>query len=179
MNVMSCRLNKSTAVKLAGLSTISPHWVPHCLWSRESVVSLNNKVRELKIKEEQEIEKILRHLSQQVEEVAPLLQNNLLLIAELDLLFAKAGLAREMKATLPFMNDRGFIKIKKGRYSFISSDVVVPLSLELGNSYTSMIITGPNTGWKTVALKTIGLRTFNGDVRIVCSCRRRKPIMCI
>ncbi|WP_438446556.1 endonuclease MutS2 [Gorillibacterium sp. sgz5001074] len=123
----------------------------------ESVVQMNNKLRELKLKEEAEVEKILRLLSALVAEFADPLANNLDLLAELDFIFAKAVLARELKSTLPMMNDRGFLKIKKGRHPLISRDSVVPLDVELGNQYSTIIITGPNTGGKTVALKTIGL----------------------
>ena len=123
----------------------------------ESVVHMNNRLRELKLKEEAEVEKVLRMLSALVAEFSDQLNGNLELLAELDFIFAKASTAREMKATLPMMNDRGFLKIKKGRHPLLSRDVVVPLDVELGNKYSTIIITGPNTGGKTVTLKTIGL----------------------
>jgi DNA mismatch repair protein MutS2 len=123
----------------------------------EAVVQMNNKLRELKLKEEAEVEKILRILSAEVAEFADSLANNLDILAELDFIFSKAAVAREMKATLPIMNDRGFLKIKRGRHPLISRDAVVPLDVELGNKYSTIIITGPNTGGKTVSLKTIGL----------------------
>ncbi|RAU97639.1 endonuclease MutS2 [Paenibacillus sp. YN15] len=123
----------------------------------ESVVQMNNRLRELKLKEEAEVEKVLRLLSALVAEFADPLNGNLELLAELDFIFAKAGLAREMKATLPMMNDRGFLKIKRGRHPLLSREAVVPLDVELGNKYSTIIITGPNTGGKTVTLKTIGL----------------------
>ncbi len=123
----------------------------------ESVVQMNNRLRELKLKEEAEVEKVLRLLSALVAEFSDQLNGNLELLAELDFIFAKASTAREMKATLPMMNDRGFLKIKKGRHPLLSRDVVVPLDVELGNKYSTIIVTGPNTGGKTVTLKTIGL----------------------
>lgn len=123
----------------------------------ESVVQLNNKLRELKLKEEAEIEKILAMLTALVAEFADPLVSNLEVLAELDFIFAKARLAREWKASLPVMNDRGFLKIKKGRHPLISPEAVVPLDVELGNQFSTIIITGPNTGGKTVTLKTIGL----------------------
>ncbi|WP_137671155.1 endonuclease MutS2 [Paenibacillus naphthalenovorans] len=123
----------------------------------EVVVQMNNRVRELKLKEEAEIEKILRMLSALVAEAADPLLVNVEALAELDFIFAKAGLAREMKATLPILNDRGFIKLKRGRHPLISPDSVVPIDVELGNRYSAIIVTGPNTGGKTVSLKTIGL----------------------
>ncbi|MDF2960102.1 MAG: recombination and strand exchange inhibitor protein [Paenibacillus sp.] len=123
----------------------------------EQVVQLNNRVRELKLKEETEVEKILRMLTALVAEVADELLGSLDVLAELDFIFAKAGLAHEMKATLPILNDRGFIKIKRGRHPLIAADKVVPLDIELGNRYSTIIVTGPNTGGKTVSLKTVGL----------------------
>lgn len=123
----------------------------------EAIVALNNKIRELQLREEQEIEKILRKLTALVAEEADILAANADYLAQMDFIFAKAGLAREMKAVLPRMNDRGFMKISKGRHPLIAADVVVPIDIELGNQYHSIIVTGPNTGGKTVSLKTIGL----------------------
>jgi DNA mismatch repair protein MutS2 len=123
----------------------------------ESVVQMNNRIRELKLKEEAEVEKVLRLLSALVAEFADPLAANLELLAELDFIFAKASTAREMKGTLPMMNDRGFLKIKRGRHPLLSKGAVVPLDVELGNQYSTIIVTGPNTGGKTVTLKTIGL----------------------
>ncbi|MCL6459834.1 MAG: endonuclease MutS2 [Gorillibacterium sp.] len=123
----------------------------------EAVVQMNNRLRELRMKEEREVEKILMALSDMVAEVAEPMEINLGILGELDFIFAKAVLAREMKATLPIMNDRGFLKLKKGRHPLLGKQAVVPLDVELGNNYTAIIITGPNTGGKTVSLKTIGL----------------------
>jgi DNA mismatch repair protein MutS2 len=123
----------------------------------ESVVALNNKLRELTLKEQAEVEKILRRLTALVGEVVEELLANVELLAELDFIFAKAGLARELKATMPRMNDRGFIKLKRGRHPLIAADHVVPLDIELGNPYSTIIVTGPNTGGKTVSLKCVGL----------------------
>ncbi|WJH34991.1 endonuclease MutS2 [Paenibacillus sp. CC-CFT747] len=123
----------------------------------EVIVQMNNRLRELKLKEETEIEKILRELTALVAEIADFLLSDLDILGELDFAFAKAGLAREWKGTLPMMNDRGFLKLKKGRHPLIPRDKVVPLDVELGNHFSSIIVTGPNTGGKTVSLKTIGL----------------------
>ncbi|WP_246239087.1 endonuclease MutS2 [Paenibacillus anseongensis] len=123
----------------------------------DAIVQLNNKIRELKFKEETEIEKILRALTALVAEQVDVLVYDVDQLAELDFTFAKAGLARELKATMPRLNDRGFIKIKRGRHPLIAADLVVPLDLELGNDFTQIIVTGPNTGGKTVSLKTVGL----------------------
>lgn len=123
----------------------------------ESIVNMNNRIRELSLKEEKEIEKILRMLTEQVADIADELSVNIDVLAEIDFIFAKANLAYEMKATLPRMNDRGFIKLRRARHPLIPVQSVVPIDVELGNHYTAIIVTGPNTGGKTVTLKTIGL----------------------
>lgn len=123
----------------------------------ESIVAMNNKLRETRIREEREIEIILQKLTALVSEQGEWLLYDVDLLASLDFIFAKARLARELKATLPRMNDRGFLKLKKGRHPLIPIEHVVPIDIELGNDYTSIIVTGPNTGGKTVTLKTIGL----------------------
>ncbi|EXX87925.1 recombination and DNA strand exchange inhibitor protein [Paenibacillus darwinianus] len=123
----------------------------------EAVVQMNNRLRELRLNEEREIEKILHRLTAQTAEYADDLAIDLELLGQLDFTFAKARLAHEMKATLPGMNDRGFIKLKRGRHPLIDAEAVVPLDVELGNQYSTIIVTGPNTGGKTVSLKTIGL----------------------
>lgn len=123
----------------------------------ESIVAMNNKLRETRLREEREIEVILQKLTALVGDQTELLLYDSDILAQLDFLFAKARLAREMKAAMPRMNDRGFLKLKKGRHPLIPADQVVPIDVELGNEYTSIIVTGPNTGGKTVTLKTIGL----------------------
>jgi len=123
----------------------------------EAMVAMNNKLRELKAAEIREIEKILQKLTALTAEHGEELLDTLQLLGELDFAFAKGRLAHEMKATLPRMNDRGFLKLKRGRHPLIAADKVVPLDVELGNNYTAIIVTGPNTGGKTVSLKTIGL----------------------
>ncbi|MWV44179.1 endonuclease MutS2 [Paenibacillus sp. HJL G12] len=123
----------------------------------ESIVAMNNKLRETRMKEEREIEIILQKLTALVGDQADLLLFDLDLVGQLDFIFAKARLAHVMKATMPKMNDRGYLKLRKGRHPLIELDKVVPIDVELGNSYTSIIVTGPNTGGKTVTLKTIGL----------------------
>lgn len=123
----------------------------------ESIVAMNNKLRETRLKEEREIEVILQKLTALVGEQAELLLYDSDVLGQLDFIFAKARLAREMKATLPRMNDRGFLKLRKGRHPLIPLEQVVPIDVELGNQYTTIIVTGPNTGGKTVTLKTIGL----------------------
>lgn len=123
----------------------------------EAIVAMNNKLRETKLREEREIERILSRLTEQVGLIADVLEYDTGAVETLDFMFAKARLARVMKASLPRMNDRGFLKLRKARHPLIPADQVVPIDVELGNSYTSILVTGPNTGGKTVTLKTIGL----------------------
>lgn len=123
----------------------------------EAIVAMNNKLRELKAGELREIEKILQRLTALAAEYVEDLLINLDLLGQLDFAFAKARLAHTMKAVQPRMNDRGFLKLKRGRHPLIDGDKVVPLDVELGNQFTAIIVTGPNTGGKTVSLKTIGL----------------------
>ncbi|MFI2856437.1 endonuclease MutS2 [Paenibacillus sp. JSM ZJ436] len=123
----------------------------------ESIVMMNNKLRETRMKEEREIEIILQKLTALVGEQVELLAYDVEVCGQLDFIFAKARLAHVSKSTLPVMNDRGYLKIKKGRHPLIPAEQVVPLDAELGNDFTSIIVTGPNTGGKTVTLKTVGL----------------------
>ncbi|MHA6485304.1 endonuclease MutS2 [Paenibacillus sp. strain BS8-2] len=123
----------------------------------EAIVAMNNKLRETRAAEIREIEKILQKLTAQAAEHAEELLIDLELLGDLDFAFAKARLAHEMKATQPRMNDRGFLKLKRGRHPLIDKSKVVPLDVELGNQYSAIIVTGPNTGGKTVSLKTVGL----------------------
>ncbi len=123
----------------------------------ESIVAMNNKLRETRLREEREIEVILQKLTALVGEQADLLLYDGDVLGQLDFIFAKARLARELKGTLPRMNDRGYLKLKKGRHPLIPAEQVVPIDVELGNQYSTIIVTGPNTGGKTVTLKTIGL----------------------
>ncbi|QHW33344.1 endonuclease MutS2 [Paenibacillus rhizovicinus] len=123
----------------------------------EAIVVMNNKLRELRLGEEREIEKILQKLTALAAEYADDLILDLDLLGKLDFAFAKARLAHIMGASMPRMNDRGFLKLRKGRHPLIPREQVVPIDVELGNEYTAIIVTGPNTGGKTVSLKTIGL----------------------
>ncbi|MEF2243474.1 MULTISPECIES: endonuclease MutS2 [unclassified Paenibacillus] len=123
----------------------------------EAIVAMNNRLRELKANEEREIEKILQMLTAQAAECEEDLLIDMQLLAQLDFAFAKAALAHRMKAIQPRMNDRGFIKLRRGRHPLIDIHKVVPLDIELGNSFSTIVVTGPNTGGKTVTLKTVGL----------------------
>ncbi|TYP69767.1 endonuclease MutS2 [Paenibacillus methanolicus] len=123
----------------------------------EAIVAMNNKLREQRAAESREIEKILQILTAQTAEYADELLLDLDVLGQLDFAFAKARLAHGMRASLPMVNDRGFLKLKRGRHPLIAHEKVVPLDVELGDQYSAIIVTGPNTGGKTVSLKTIGL----------------------
>lgn len=125
-----------------------------------AVVQLNNELRELELKEREEIERILRVLSNLVAEEAEGIANNQKILQELDFIFAKGKLALDMRATKPVLNQKGIINIKKGRHPLLNVKKVVPIDVYLGKDFNSLIITGPNTGGKTVTLKTIGLLTL-------------------
>jgi DNA mismatch repair protein MutS2 len=126
----------------------------------QAIVTINNQLREAKAKEVREIEKILKYLTEQVAEEAQELLHNVKMLSELDFTFAKALYSKELAASKPKMNSNGYIHLKHARHPLIAKEEVVPSSLELGNNYTSIVITGPNTGGKTVTLKTIGLLTL-------------------
>ncbi|MGG1574915.1 endonuclease MutS2 [Fictibacillus sp. NRS-1165] len=123
----------------------------------QAVVAINNQLKDAKAKEAREIEKILKELSILVGESAEPLAHNVAILSEIDFTFAKAQYSRELKATKPIMNDREYISLRKARHPLIDQDAVVPIDVELGGTFQSLIITGPNTGGKTVTLKTIGL----------------------
>lgn len=127
------------------------------------VVELNNKLRELASKEADEIQIILANLSIECAEHIVELQTDMDILPQLDFIFAKASLAKEMKATMPEFNDQRYINIKKGRHPLLDPKKVVPIDVNLGKDFTLLIVTGPNTGGKTVSLKTVGLLTLMGQ----------------
>ena len=127
-----------------------------------AVVNLNNELRELLIREKKEIEKILALLSQEAADHLTELKDNAVNMTELDFIFARADLALEQNGSRPVFNDRHYINIRKGRHPLIDKKKVVPIDLELGDDYDMIIITGPNTGGKTVTLKTVGLFELMG-----------------
>lgn len=124
------------------------------------IFELNNKISNLKMEETIEIEKILENLSKLLYPISSELENDIRLIGNLDFVFAKAKLARKMNATLPEINNQKIINLKKARHPLIDESKVVPIDIEIGSKYNSLIITGPNTGGKTVTLKTVGILTL-------------------
>jgi len=125
-----------------------------------AVVEANNAIRELKIKEEAEIERIIRELSGDVAEIAAALNTNINLLARLDFIFAKAKLSLEYNCVCPKLNSEGKIIIKKGRHPLLDPRTVVPIDFWIGEEFNTLVVTGPNTGGKTVTLKTVGLFTL-------------------
>jgi len=123
----------------------------------EAIVGTNNKLREARLREEREVERILTALTEQVSLAVAELKENVGALAEIDFLFAKAELAASMKAVQPKLNDRGYLRLKQARHPLIPREAAVPMDVELGGAYRAIVITGPNTGGKTVSLKTIGL----------------------
>ncbi len=122
-----------------------------------SVVETNNEIRVLKSKEQDEINRILAELSATCADFADSIKQSYNALVELDLIFAKAKLAYKMGAIMPKINDKGFVYLKRARHPLINQKAVVPITVTLGGEYDTLIITGPNTGGKTVALKTSGL----------------------
>lgn len=122
-----------------------------------AVVELGNEYKKLLLDEKKEIERILMGLTAMVAPIAPQLRTSLILLGDLDAIFAKAKLARDTRAVHPKLNDNGKINIINGRHPLLDSDKVVPMSIHLGDDFDTLIITGPNTGGKTVTLKTVGL----------------------
>lgn len=128
-----------------------------------AVVKLNNDFKELLLKEQQEIEKVLAVLSETSAGYMELISDNYRLLVELDFIFARAMLAKDMKATRPIFNTEGRIHIKDGRHPLLDPKKVVPIHIRLGKDFNLLIVTGPNTGGKTVSLKTVGLFTLMGQ----------------
>ncbi|RDY71280.1 MULTISPECIES: endonuclease MutS2 [Halobacillus] len=126
----------------------------------QTVVDLNNQLQEARVQEKNEIEKILKELSDAIAENHEPLYENVNVLGHMDFMFARAKLGKQMRAAMPKMNDEGRIDMKQARHPLISGDEVVPNDIEIGKDYTSIVITGPNTGGKTVTLKLVGLCTL-------------------
>ena len=129
----------------------------------QAIVDLNNKIRELHLDEQKEIAVILANLSAELSEHLPALQTNQKFMTFLDFTFAKAKLAMDQKASRPLFNEDKYINIKKGRHPLLDRKKVVPIDVPLGKDYDLLVVTGPNTGGKTVTLKTVGLFTLMGQ----------------
>ena len=128
-----------------------------------AVVDINNEIKELAAKEAMEIEKILADLSGQVALYRESIETDVSLLTEMDFIFAKAAFAKACDGTRPEFNDKGVVEIKKGRHPLLEKHSVVPVDIRLGEEFSMLIITGPNTGGKTVSLKTLGLLTLMGQ----------------
>ena len=128
-----------------------------------AIVKLNNEIRELEIQEQKEIEAVLAALSNEAAPYIEELRLNTELLAQLDFIFAKAALSRQYRCSAPVFNDKGRIHIKDGRHPLLDPQKVVPINIWLGKDFDLLIVTGPNTGGKTVSLKTVGLFTLMGQ----------------
>ena len=128
-----------------------------------SAVNANNALRELELKEKKEIERILAELSSEAAAHSENINLDYAMLVQLDVIFAKAKLAFRMRAWAPIMNDRGRVELRNARHPLIDPKKVVPISVRLGSDFDTMIITGPNTGGKTVTLKTVGLLTLMAE----------------
>lgn len=125
-----------------------------------AVVEANNEIKVLQAQERDEIERILAELSAQCGEFANTIKNSYECAVELNVIFAKAQLAYKMNASVPILNDEGIIELNKARHPLISRDKVVPVNIRLGEDFDTLVITGPNTGGKTVSIKTLGLMSL-------------------
>ncbi|MEF9916766.1 MAG: endonuclease MutS2 [Lachnospiraceae bacterium] len=128
-----------------------------------AVVKLNNDLKELYGKEQEEIQVILANLSVEAAAYIQELRSNYRILTDLDFIFAKGSLALQMNASKPIFNNEGYIDIRKGRHPLLNKKTVVPISVNLGKDFDLLIVTGPNTGGKTVSLKTVGLFTLMGQ----------------
>ena len=128
-----------------------------------AIIKLNNEIRELEIQEQKEIEAVLASLSNQTAPHIEELQMDMALLAQLDFIFAKAALSHQYRCTAPIFNDKGYINIKDGRHPLLDQKKAVPINVWLGKDFDLLIVTGPNTGGKTVSLKTVGLFTLMGQ----------------
>ena len=141
-----------------------------------AVVDLNNEMRELQVREQDEIERILANLSNRIAEADENIIHNFDLLVELDFIFAKGQLAVEMNGSVPVFNNEGIINLRGARHPLIAKDKVVPVDLRLGEDYNLLLITGPNTGGKTVSLKTCGLFTLMAQAGLHIPAKDRSQI---
>ncbi|MCR5805222.1 MAG: endonuclease MutS2 [Clostridia bacterium] len=143
-----------------------------------AVVEANNRIRELVALEREEIQRILEELTKRVLRESDSLESDIVLVADIDFVCAKAELAMRMNASKPVLNDKSYIRLVKARHPLIPKESVVPVDIELGKDYRSLIITGPNTGGKTVSLKTCGLFTLMAMAGLMLPCAQGSEIAC-
>src|SRR5699024_5849962 len=126
----------------------------------QAVVEINNRLQQARLNESDEVERILNELTMKIAEYNEELLTNISVLAEIDSIFARARLGQNMKATMPTLNDQGFINMQDARHSLIPLDEVVASDIILGDEHSAIVITRPNTGGKTVTLKMVGLCTL-------------------
>ncbi|MGX8699393.1 MAG: endonuclease MutS2, partial [bacterium] len=136
-----------------------------------SAVKANNEIRELLSEEEREVDRILMELSAEVSEFGEGIVRNYHLLTNLDLIFAKAKLSYTLDASAPELSEKGEFRLLRARHPLISKDTVVPIDISLGGEYDTLVITGPNTGGKTVSLKTLGLMVLMTECGLHIPCR--------
>lgn len=141
-----------------------------------AVVKLNNDLKELYAKEQEEIQAILARLSADAAEYIETIRTNYSVLIELDFIFARGNLALDMNASMPIFNTAGRIHIREGRHPLLDKKTVVPITVSLGDTYDLLIVTGPNTGGKTVSLKTVGLFTLMGQAGLHIPARDRSEL---
>lgn len=141
-----------------------------------AVVEINNDIRVLEAKEEEEIKKILRELSLKLFEIKDDLVTNQNYLARLDFIFAKGNLAIEYNCSKPIINKKGIVDLKKARHPLLDKNKVVPIDINFGRDYNTLVITGPNTGGKTVTLKTVGLLTLMAQSGLLIPCKANSEI---
>ncbi len=141
-----------------------------------AVVNLNNDLKELYAKEQEEIQVILARISQDVSEYVEAIRADYTILSELDFIFARGNLALNMNASMPVFNNEGRIHIREGRHPLLDKKKVVPVTIMLGKDFDLLIITGPNTGGKTVSLKTVGLFTLMGQAGLHIPARDRSEL---
>ncbi len=144
----------------------------------QAIVNMNNELRELELQEKKEVQRILAELSGRVGALEREIRNNQKILLELDFMFAKGKLSVKMKGSEPRINESGYLRIKNGRHPLIGVKKVVPVTVSLGREYHTLVITGPNTGGKTVTLKTIGLFSMmaQSGLHLPADCGTEMPI---
>ena len=141
----------------------SPHPVLQLFIEPMAIVKLNNDLKELYVQEQDEIRKILASLSEEAAQYIEEIRTDYRSLTDLDFIFARGALALTMRASRPILNEEGRIRIREGRHPLLDQKKVVPITVSLGDEFSLLIITGPNTGGKTVSLKTVGLLTLMGQ----------------